>query len=211
MKIKELKESNDFLNKLLENIASAVFLTDNSIRIKQINKSCQIIFHKDESQMLNQLCGDAMGCINVTKYKKDCGETPVCNSCKLRQGILKVLNKNQGIENQILERHFIISDEKINKYLEYSIEPLEYMGENMAIVIIHDITQLESQKRAIIKINDEMNNELDIAKRVQEKILPPKKYENNNFLMEVFYRPFMKISGDFYYLTKLEDDKEFIF
>ncbi|MGM0509313.1 MAG: SpoIIE family protein phosphatase [Fusobacteriota bacterium] len=211
MKINFLKESNDFLNKLLENINSAVFLVDNSIKIQEFNDFTKILFQKKEEEFLNKLCGNGLGCANQKKYNMDCGTTPACNDCDLRNDIIKVFKQKVSIEKKLLEREFIISKNKKRKYLEYSIKPIKYNENFMAVIIMHDLTEREIQKRQIEELNNEINRELDIAQKIQKTLMPPRNYKNRDIEIDIYYKPFMKISGDFYDIIELSENKILVF
>ena len=55
----ELKQSNKFLNNLIDNITSAIFVVDNNMKIQNFNNSFQALFQKPEDKLLGELCGNA--------------------------------------------------------------------------------------------------------------------------------------------------------
>lgn len=63
LQLENLKESNEFLNILFDNITSALFIVDQSAKIENVNDSFSILFQKREEQVLGELCGNALGCV----------------------------------------------------------------------------------------------------------------------------------------------------
>lgn len=71
-------------------------------------------------------------------------------------------------------------------------------------------SEIETKVNLITKLNDEINQELQIGKEVQELFLPsPKKFKK--FKIGKLYRPMREVSGDLYQYFYFDegDDKEF--
>ncbi|HCL57579.1 MAG TPA: hypothetical protein DHW82_11310 [Spirochaetia bacterium] len=165
-----LKESNEFLNILLDNITSAVFIVDKNIRIVQINQAFQSLFHKSSEKILGTLCGNGLNCIFPLRENTDCGLTAYCNKCSLRASLLKAFTKKIPTYKQKLSRYFIIDGKKVKKYLFYSSKFIDFNGKEMVLIIVDDFTELERKKieleiknRQLTKLNFEKNSFLGIA------------------------------------------------
>lgn len=142
LNISNLKESNAFLNVLLDNLVSAVFLVDKNICIQSFNNSFKTLFHKPENKILGQLCGNALGCVYTVDEAKNCGETSNCPHCTLRDSLLKAFtNKVPTFKAQLI-RKFYINHQEITKYLLYSSKYVTFNNEEMVMVIVDDITEL---------------------------------------------------------------------
>ena len=161
--LNNLRESNEFLNSVLENINSAIFIVNKEVKIYSINNSCSIIFNKPAEKMIGELCGNAIGCIFTVDYKKECGETPVCSDCILRNSILKSFTEKIPTYKQILDRKFEIGGNSIEKIFQFTTKYIFYNNQEMVLIIIDDITELEKQKRHLREINDEKNKLLAMA------------------------------------------------
>ena len=62
--LQNLKESNEFLNLLLDNINSAVLIADENLQIHQFNNSFLSLFDSAADGALESGFGEATGCIN---------------------------------------------------------------------------------------------------------------------------------------------------
>lgn len=53
IELSSLKESNEFLALLIDNITSAIFLVDKGIRVRQFNDSFKKLLSKNEAELIN--------------------------------------------------------------------------------------------------------------------------------------------------------------
>ncbi|NWJ50575.1 MAG: PAS domain-containing sensor histidine kinase [Bacteroidetes bacterium] len=152
--IRDLRESNEFLNILLDNVNSAIFLIDPTIRITSINDAFTSVFQNDRSNILGELCGNALGCSYSVEEGKNCGETSNCNKCEFRESLLGAFMQNIPVDRQSLTREYYIRGVKTTKYLQYSTRLIKFNGQEMALVIVDDITSLEEQRLVLAKQNE---------------------------------------------------------
>jgi serine phosphatase RsbU (regulator of sigma subunit) len=72
---------------------------------------------------------------------------------------------------------------------------------------IHQLDEINRQKEELFKINNLLNKELSLARRVHEKILPPTEIKLENLSIVVKYLPAFEIGGDFYDFIELSEGK----
>ena len=155
---RDLRESNDFLNVLIDNITSAIFLVDRDIKIRNFNDPFQALFQKDEGQILGERCGNVIGCAFTVDQSKDCGETTNCNECELRKSILKSFLEKVATYREKIERGFYIQGEKISKYFQFSTKYIQWNHETMVLIVVDDITALEKQRLKLEQQNIELED-----------------------------------------------------
>ena len=68
--LQDLKESNEFLNLLLDNINSAVFIADANLQIHQFNDSFLNFFDSAAESVLEANFGETAGCVNAIMENK---------------------------------------------------------------------------------------------------------------------------------------------
>jgi signal transduction histidine kinase len=156
MDINDLNESNDFLEILLDNISSAIFIVNKERKVENYNSAFSELFRKTEDRVLGQLTGNAIGCINTDNGKKECGTTEHCNKCVLRNSLLNAIIENVPVTKGILEREFLIDDLLVKKCLKYSTKQIIYHGSKMVLVIVDDITELVEQRNSLKLQNDKL-------------------------------------------------------
>jgi signal transduction histidine kinase len=162
--IDNLKDSISFLTLILESINSAVFIVDKNLKITNVNNVFFSIFNVDSKKdVIGELFGNAIDCLNLEDNKFKCGETPYCNDCDIRNAINKAIRKKEEINRKTIEKEIKVDKDIIKKYFQFTIKHLNYSGNEMAIIIIDDITELENQKLKLEYINQEKNKILGIA------------------------------------------------
>nr|NJM03646.1 hypothetical protein [Desulfobacula sp.] len=144
--IKALKDSNEFLNLLLANIDTAVFIADENLRIYQFNDSFLDLFKRSGETMAEMTFGAASGCINAVRENKPCGETSACGSCVLKQSLIASLSAREPHEKKFLERVFYIHGQPVKKYLEFTSRPIVFQDRRMILVFVYDVTKMEQKK-----------------------------------------------------------------
>lgn len=78
-------ESAQFMEFLFDNISSAVFIVDKEMKVKKVNNSYKNLFNKEEKEVINELCGNSLGCAFAVEQGVPCGSTTECKSCSIRK------------------------------------------------------------------------------------------------------------------------------
>lgn len=149
IQLQNLKESNEFLNILFDNITSALFIVDHQARIENVNDSFSVLFQKREEQLLGELCGNAIGCMFAVEEDVDCGTTSYCDKCDLRKNILKTMSEKVPSFKNKLTREFYTQDIKEQKHFLYSTKFIQFNGEEYILIIVDDHTELENNKKKL--------------------------------------------------------------
>jgi len=183
LNISNLKESNAFLNTMLENLVSAVFLVDKNICIQSFNDSFKALFHKPEDKILGELCGNALGCVYTVDEAKRCGDTSNCQHCTLRDSLLKAFTNKVPTYKAQLFRKFYINHKEFTKYFLYSSKYVTYNNKEMVLVIVDDITELmeASLKLKEMAITDgltQLYNHKHSYYKLEEEITRASRYGN---------------------------------
>ncbi len=196
--IESLKESNEFLKILSENLNSAVFIVDNQAKVQHFNHTTLDVFFQSPENMLHQYCGNAIGCIHPWEEKTDCGKTSYCHKCHLRKGIINAVTQEEAVVKEVLEREFVFNGKKVKKYFYFSVKHAFLNGKVMALIIIDDLTELEEKKRFAEEKNLAMQQELLLASQIQKNLMP---HDVPSFLglqIATLYHPMQELGGDFY-------------
>lgn len=212
IKINSLKESNDFLTILFDNIPSAVLLIDNKFNVKSFNNTFSEMFHKDSDEIIDKICGNALGCAFAEEECVDCGTTFHCDDCHLRNSIDIALKTKISTRNKSLTRVFHIDSKPVKKHFIYTTKILRYDGNEMALVIIDDITDL-AETYEKLKEEQEKNLELERKSSVLAMIVtanhelnqPLAVLQGNMELLDIIYNKFGKIENLSKYLAKMRE------
>ncbi len=158
-----LEESKELFAALFQHMNSAVFIVDKNIRVQSINDSFRQLFKKDEAEVLNTLCGNAIGCVFPVTQDKDCGTTPECSDCTLRKSLIQCMAQKGDPINTVVERKFLIGGEFVDKHFLITVKYFEFQGQDFGLVIALDVTDLEAQRKRLEDLLDERNRFLGTA------------------------------------------------
>ncbi|MCD4719780.1 MAG: serine/threonine-protein phosphatase [Desulfobacula sp.] len=203
--IKELKDSNEFLNILLQNMDSAVFIADEYFKIHQFNDSFLTLFNRSDSNLVDITFGPASGCINAVKENKPCGETSACKNCIINQTLRNTVLTQEPDEKKFLERIFYIGGVPVKKYLEFTSRSITFRNQRMILVFIYDITKSELSKIELQQKQKQIDIDLEKAGEIQKSLLP----KNLPIIPSIkacwFFEPCLMVGGDIFHLYK-EDE-----
>ena len=203
--IKELKDSNEFLNILLQNMDSAVFIADDNFKIHQFNDSFLTLFNRSDSSLVDITFGPASGCINAVKENKPCGETSACKNCIINQTLHNTVLNLEPNEKKFLERIFYIDGKPVKKYLEFTTRAINFRSQTMILVFIYDITKIELSKIALQQKQKQIDIDLEKAGAIQKSLLPKDLPDIPSIQVEWFFEPCQMVGGDIFHLYK-EDE-----
>ncbi|MCK5162565.1 MAG: SpoIIE family protein phosphatase [Desulfobacula sp.] len=200
--IKKLKDSNKFLNLLLQNIDAAIFIADKNLKIHQFNGSFLTLFNPSGSNLVDITFGSASGCINTVKENKPCGETSACKNCILKQSLLNTVLNQEPHEKKFLERIFYIKGIPVKKYLEFTSRPISFQNQKMILVFVYDITQIELSKIKLKQKQEQIDIDLKKAGEIQKTLLPKNLPDIPSIRADWFFEPCLTVGGDIFHLYK---------
>jgi sigma-B regulation protein RsbU (phosphoserine phosphatase) len=203
--LQNLKESNEFLNLLLDNINSAVLIADENLQIHNFNKSFLNLFDSAAECTLESGFGETTGCVNAVVENKRCGETSQCVKCILRRSLIHNLIEKAPMDNQALNRMFYINGHPVLKHLQFSTRPIQFQGQKMFLVIIYDVTDIEQQKIELQRKQALIDRDLESAAAIQQSLLPDKSPSIENIRVAWKFEPCGQIGGDIFNIHNMDE------
>lgn len=198
----DLKESNEFLKLLLENINSAVLIADEHLQIHQFNRVFLQLFDQAGNRTAEKSFGRISGCVHAVQENKACGETSQCRFCLLRRSLVKTFLEKTPCDKLWLERVFYINGRPVEKYLEFSTRHITFRGRKMILVIIYDVTDLEKQKIELEKKQHQLDLDLQAAAGIQQSLLPKCCLTRANVRLAWKFEPSGQVGGDIFNLCE---------
>lgn len=194
----DLRESNEFLNILLDNMNSAVLIADENLQIHHFNDKFLQLFEKSKDHVLIKRFGKATGCIYCVEERKACGETSQCESCVLRRSALKTMVEKVPVDKVKLERVFYIDGVPTTKFLEISTRHVHFQGKRMILIIIYDVTGIEQQKIELQRKQQQLDQDLKAAAGIQQSLLPAYSPWTGALNIAWKFEPYSQIGGDIF-------------
>jgi sigma-B regulation protein RsbU (phosphoserine phosphatase) len=204
--LKDLRESNEFLNLLLDNINSAILIADENLQIHHFNNSFLNLFDHAADSFFGKGFGEATGCVNAVIENKPCGETSRCAHCLLRKSLIQTLVENAPVDRRHLERTFYLDGKPVQKHLEFSTRRIGFQGRDMFLIIIYDITDIEQQKIELQIKQNLIEQDLKAAAAIQQSLLPAGAPHIEGIEAAWQFEPCEQIGGDIFNLVELDED-----
>ncbi|MCK5848654.1 MAG: PAS domain-containing sensor histidine kinase [Caldisericia bacterium] len=159
----QLRESNDYLNLILNTINSALFLVNQKAEVESFNDSFHALFNRPEDEIIGKLCGNAIGCIYTVEENKPCGSTSNCHKCALRHCIEETLSTKKSVYKQKLERVFVITGKTYKKHFQFSTHYITNDVTNHVLIVLEDVTELVDKNIGLNKLNQQKNELLGMV------------------------------------------------
>ncbi|SMP59509.1 sigma-B regulation protein RsbU (phosphoserine phosphatase) [Desulfonatronum zhilinae] len=205
MEPRDLRESNEFLNILLENIPSLVLLADGEMQVREVNDASRVLFGLSREEMLGKRCGNALHCVFAETEDRLCGETSNCSQCPLRQSALATMLKKVPTDREKLIHTFFVDGLPEERHFEFSTRYVRYQGQEMVLLILYDVTTLERQKQELIVQQDKINESLKAAGCIQHALLPRRLPELENVRFAWRFKPCDAVGGDILNIVPLDE------
>jgi len=175
-----LLNQHGFLKNLFESIPCGVLIVDRDRRVQAVNNVLEQTFGISQAEAMDKRAGQALRCINAFKAPEGCGFADECRNCRMRNTALEALAGKQIHRNKANVQ--LLSDgEPRDRVLLVSAAPIEHEAERFAIVILEDITELNTLRRrlkteqsfaGIIGCDAKMNELFETIREVTEVNVP---------------------------------------
>jgi signal transduction histidine kinase len=152
----------DFFRNIFNDIPSAIFIIDKHDIIHFYNNTFEEMFGVLQNNALGKLCGNATGCEFAIKEGMDCSKTTHCESCDLRNNYIKSF-KTGSVHRQNITKNFFVKGRPETKHFYVINKPVRFIGQEMVLVIMDDITELTDQKNQLELLNRKQNEFIRIA------------------------------------------------
>jgi len=205
--LQNLKESNEFLNLLLDNINSAVLIADENLQVHQFNNSFLNLFDSAAEAIAETKFGEAIGCVNAIIENKTCGATSQCSHCILRSSLIYNLIDRAPVDNQPLNRVFYIKGNPVEKHFQFSTRPITFQGRKMFLIIIYDVTDIELQKIELQRKQTLIDQDLESAAAIQQSLLPDRSPQIGNIQVAWRFEPCEQVGGDIFNIQNMDERK----
>jgi sigma-B regulation protein RsbU (phosphoserine phosphatase) len=203
--LEDLRESNEFLNLILDNIDAAVLIADDSLQIHQVNDSFLNLFDSAGDFSSLTTFGEVTGCVNAVVENTRCGESSQCAHCVLQRSLMKTMLEKAPVDRRPLNRIFYIKGEPVQKHLQFSTRRIQYQGRAMFLVMIYDVTDIERQRRDLQNKQMLLDRDLAAAAAIQASLLPERAPRIESAQAAWKFRPCEEIGGDIFNFQRLDN------
>jgi len=146
--IGKLLNQERFLKTLFDSIPCGVLIVDRDRRIQAVNNVMERTFGISSVEVIDKRGGEALNCIHASESPKGCGFADECQNCQVRNTALKALADEQ-IHRKKANLQLLTNGKTIDLVLLVSAAPLYHEGARLAIIMLEDITELNTLRRRL--------------------------------------------------------------
>ena len=146
--IGKLLNQKGFLKSLFESIPCGVLIIDGDRRVLAVNNILEQTFGISGAEVMDQRGGEALRCVNAFKNPKGCGFAEECITCRVRNTALEALEGNQ-IHRKKSNLQLLVDEKTRDLQLLISAAPFDHEGKRLAVIILEDITELNTLRQRL--------------------------------------------------------------
>ncbi len=145
---RSLRDQQAFLSAVFEGVPCSIVIVGDDHRIRMVNREFVEAFGVTETESFDACIGDVLGCSTALESPGRCGTLEGCEGCKVH-----VATKT-AIEGQTTRKTHCRIESRDTRFsrqltLQLSSAALHHRGENLAILILEDITELTGLRRLL--------------------------------------------------------------
>ena len=137
----EFIKDKEFFQILFEAIPAVTLIVNASGRVYGINSSAKAVFNVDENEVYLKKGGGVFHCIHAIENSEVCGTEAVCKECIVRNTAIQAIEGNhiKRAKGKLVVK---LNGKLKDLHLLVSASPLKYKGEQLAVIILEDISKI---------------------------------------------------------------------
>jgi len=145
---RSLRDQQAFLSAVFEGVPCSIIVVGSDHRIRMVNREFVDAFGVTEVESFDSCIGDVLGCSIALESPGRCGTLDGCGGCKVH------IATKTAIEGESTRKVHCRIDSRDTRYsrkltLQLSSAALHHRGEDLAILILEDITELTGLRRLL--------------------------------------------------------------
>ena len=134
----------DFLQTLFDAAPSFMFIVDADVRIHHLNAAALSLLNTGKENILLKRGGEVLHCVHSSEVPEGCGHAPACRHCVVRNSVVRAFN-GEHVNRETAKMELFAGGQAQEVYLSVTATPFGYSGEELALLVLEDVT---AQKRA---------------------------------------------------------------
>ncbi len=143
-----LIEGDSYLRVVLDAMPAAVFVVDGQFRISDTNRAADELLDSSTDNILGQVSGDVLQCLNAVRSDKGCGSSDKCAKCVVRHSV-RAAERGESAKRQmvsmLLEQRGRVRDVSFL----ITASPFTYEGEKLVLLVFEDVTELAELRQLL--------------------------------------------------------------
>ncbi len=145
---RSLREQQAFLSAVFEGVPCSIIVVGSDHRIRMVNREFVDAFGVTEVESFESCIGDVLGCSIALESPGRCGTLDGCEGCKVHIATKTAID---GGSTKKVHCRIESCDDRFSRQLtlQLSSAALHHRGEDLAILILEDITELTGLRRLL--------------------------------------------------------------
>ena len=146
--IASLLQEDGFLRSLFEAIPCGIIVVGDQGRVQAVNDVAKRAYHGVDEAAFDKAAGEAIGCLHALRSPEGCGHTQYCENCEVRNAARRALDGKRSFRHKAVMQ-LSVDGQPYESTLLVSAAPLAYAGQELAIVVLEDISELTRLRRQL--------------------------------------------------------------
>jgi PAS domain-containing protein len=149
MSVQGLLEMDGFVGAILNAMPSPVLVADDDLKIIAVNQVASEMLSKEPKMIFRRRAGEILHCVHSTEVAEGCGRAPACKDCIVRNSVTASFMDHKTLRQKA--RMELVENGKGIKeiFLVVTTAPLQFHGNEFAMLILQDVSQLMELKRIL--------------------------------------------------------------
>jgi DNA-binding NtrC family response regulator len=145
---RSLRDQRAFLSAVFEGVPCSVIVVDSNHRIRMVNRHFGDAFSVTDVESIDSCVGDVLGCPTAVESPGCCGTLDGCDGCQIHAAITDALNGHVTEKSRCqFESRSHGQPRQLTLLINSAV--LNHRGEDLAILILEDITELTGLRRLL--------------------------------------------------------------
>jgi len=136
---------NGLLKTLFHSIPSSVMIIDKNHRVQSVSDFLERSLNVSRGDIFNKSIGEVIRCVNAAETGGVCGQSALCQDCQIFEVAFKALN-GRKVHKAKVKKTLFRGDSIEDVVLLVSAAPVDYRGEQLALLMLEDISELTKLK-----------------------------------------------------------------
>lgn len=139
---------DESLRSILDAFASPVLIMDRHLHILDLNTEAKRFLNTADDDVLDRLCGEIIGCAHIGDTMENCGETPHCAQCAIRQSVAAAVSTGVAQRRTAwMSLTQVDGDRRV--WARATASPFKHELQELILLTIEDVTELAELRRIV--------------------------------------------------------------
>jgi PAS domain-containing protein len=140
--------SGDLLRTIFDAIPALALAVDEDVCILEYNAAAAGLLGKDRTTIMKRRGGEVLHCLHSHDVPDGCGRGPFCKDCIIRDSVKEAFRGNAVVRRRA-KLELVHDGDTVDLYALVTASPFMYDGNQRALLIIEDISQMVELQRIV--------------------------------------------------------------